>query len=80
MTSSIYSTITTEKQCWCQSWHREPPTAWTGLDSDAFTSLHIRTEKSYLYWIRNFIRFHQLRYPQELGSVEVNAFLTRLAA
>ncbi|WP_254204398.1 phage integrase N-terminal SAM-like domain-containing protein [Aeromonas sp. FDAARGOS 1415] len=22
----------------------------------------IRTEKSYLYWIRNFIRFHQLRH------------------
>lgn len=40
----------------------------------------IRTEKSYLYWIRNFIRFHQLQYSQELGSVKVNAFLTRLAA
>jgi len=40
----------------------------------------IRTEKSYWYWIRNFIRFHQLRHPQELGSVEVNAFLTWLAA
>ena len=38
------------------------------------------TEKSYLYWIRNFIRFHQLQYTQELGSAEVNAFLTRLAA
>lgn len=40
----------------------------------------IRTEKSYWYWIRNFIHFHQLRHPQELGPVEVNAFLTWLAA
>jgi hypothetical protein len=40
----------------------------------------IRTEKSYWYWIRNFIRFNLLRYPQELGSVEVNAFLTWLTA
>ena len=40
----------------------------------------IRTEKSYWFWLRNFIRFHQLRHQQELGSAEVNAFLTRLAA
>ncbi|MFQ2522218.1 phage integrase N-terminal SAM-like domain-containing protein [Aeromonas caviae] len=40
----------------------------------------IRTEKSYWFWIHNFIRFHQLQYSQELGSAEVNAFLTRLAA
>lgn len=40
----------------------------------------IRTEKSYLYWVHSLIRFHQLRHPQELGSIEVNAFLTRLAA
>lgn len=40
----------------------------------------IRTEKSYWYWIRNFIRFNQLRHPQELGAIEVNAFLTWLAA
>ncbi|WP_410491940.1 hypothetical protein [Aeromonas hydrophila] len=26
--------------------------------------------------MRNFIRFHQLQHPQELGAVEVNAFLT----
>lgn len=29
----------------------------------------IRTEKSYWYWIRNFIRFNQLRHPQELGAM-----------
>lgn len=36
----------------------------------------IRTEQSYWYWIRYFIRFHRLRHPTELGATEVNAFLS----
>lgn len=43
-------------------------------------SISIRTEKSYWFWLRNFIRFHKLRHQLELGTAEVNAFLTRLAA
>lgn len=39
----------------------------------------IRTEKSYWYWIRYFIRFHKMRHPLELGPAEVNAFLSWLA-
>lgn len=39
----------------------------------------IRTEKTYWYWIRYFIRFHQMRHPRDMGSPEVNAFLTWLA-
>ncbi|WP_166252794.1 integron integrase [Marinobacter salicampi] len=39
----------------------------------------IRTEKSYWYWIRYFIRFHKMKHPQELGPGEVNEFLTWLA-
>jgi len=39
----------------------------------------VRTEKSYWYWIRYFIRFHQLRHPLELGGADVNAFLSWLA-
>lgn len=39
----------------------------------------IRTEKSYWYWIRYFIRFNQMRHPLELGPAEVNAFLSWLA-
>lgn len=39
----------------------------------------IRTEKSYWYWIRYFIRFHKLRHPLEMGPAEVNAFLSWLA-
>ena len=39
----------------------------------------IRTEKSYLYWIRFYIRFHQYRHPKEMGRDEVITFLDFLA-
>jgi len=38
-----------------------------------------RTEQSYIYWIRYFIRFHQLRHPRELREAEVRLFLDHLA-
>ena len=38
-----------------------------------------RTEKSYWYWIRSFIRFHGMRHPSELGAEDVRTFLTWLA-
>ena len=31
------------------------------------------------YGLRRFLRFHQRRHPREMGSEEVNAFLTHLA-
>lgn len=39
----------------------------------------IRTEKSYLFWIKQFILFHQKRHPDTMGKDEVKAFLTWLA-
>jgi site-specific recombinase XerD len=39
----------------------------------------IRTEKTYWYWIRYFIRFHQMKHPRDMGPREVNEFLTWLA-
>ena len=41
--------------------------------------LSFRTEKTYLQWIRRFIRFHNRRHPREMGGEEVEAFLTSLA-
>ena len=38
-----------------------------------------RTVATYEQWLRRFLRFHQLRHPREMGSEEVNAFLTHLA-
>lgn len=40
----------------------------------------IRTEQSYLYWIRYYIRFHRRKHPAELGKSDVIAFLEHLAA
>lgn len=39
----------------------------------------IRTEKSYLYWIRHYIYFIGKRHPSEAGSTQVRDFLSYLA-
>ena len=39
----------------------------------------IRTEESYVRWAREFILFHHMRHPQEMGEAEVSKFLTHLA-
>jgi len=37
-----------------------------------------RTTKSYIYWIRAFIVFHDKRHPSELNDADVEAFLNYL--
>ena len=39
----------------------------------------IRTEQTYVHWVRTFIRFHGLRHPLELACPELVSFLTRSA-
>lgn len=39
----------------------------------------LRTEESYLHWIRRFIVFNGKRHPREMGAPELEAFLTDLA-
>lgn len=39
-----------------------------------------RTEESYVYWCRAFVRWHGLRHPAELGGPDVEAFLSHLVA
>lgn len=39
----------------------------------------IRTEAAYVDWVRRFILFHGKRHPQEMGALEVEAFLSHLA-
>jgi integron integrase len=39
----------------------------------------LRTEKSYLAWIRRYIIFHDKRHPEMMGAPEVEGFLTDLA-
>ena len=47
----------------------------------AIRRLHysLRTEETYLHWIRRFIYFHGKRHPRDLGAAEVTAFLNHLA-
>ncbi|GMQ82887.1 MAG: hypothetical protein BMS9Abin05_2353 [Rhodothermia bacterium] len=39
----------------------------------------VSTEKTYLEWIKRFIRFQKLRHPADLGAEEIREFLTHLA-
>jgi len=42
--------------------------------------MSLRTEDAYLGWIRRFVLVNGKRHPLEMGSAEVEAFLTMLAA
>jgi integron integrase len=39
----------------------------------------IKTEKSYVGWIKRYIYYHKLRHPAEMGKREIEQFLTHLA-
>jgi integron integrase len=41
--------------------------------------LSYSTEKTYVYWAKTFIRTNQMRNPKDLGTKEVDIFLTWLA-
>lgn len=38
-----------------------------------------RTEETYVAWIRRYILFHNKRHPKDMGSAEIEAFLSHLA-
>jgi integron integrase len=39
----------------------------------------IRTEQAYVGWIRRYILFHGKRHPKDMGTPEIETFLTHLA-
>lgn len=39
----------------------------------------LRTEEAYIFWIKKYIHFHNLRHPSEMREEEVRQFLTHLA-
>jgi integron integrase len=41
--------------------------------------MSIRTEDTYIYWVKRFILFHQKRHPTDMGALEIRAFLAYLA-
>jgi site-specific recombinase XerD len=40
-------------------------------------SLH--TEEAYVTWIKRYMFFHDKRHPKDMGSADIEAFLTHLA-
>lgn len=39
----------------------------------------IRTEQTYLNWVKRFCIFHKMRHPRKMGIPEIEAFLSHLA-
>lgn len=39
----------------------------------------IRTERTYVHWVKRYIHFHKLRHPAQMGEKEVGEFLSHLA-
>lgn len=39
-----------------------------------------KTEKNYVYWVKQFIYYHNKQHPKDLGKEEIGAFLTHLVA
>ena len=33
-----------------------------------------KTEKTYIYWIRQYIFFHKITHPEEMGATQVKAY------
>jgi integron integrase len=41
--------------------------------------MSLKTEKSYMYYIKDFILFHNKRHPREMGVEQIRAYLSHLA-
>lgn len=41
--------------------------------------LSVKTEKVYVYWMKQYFYFHELKHPAEMGIPEIEAFLSHLA-
>jgi site-specific recombinase XerD len=48
-------------------------------DKIHFKHYSIKTEKSYVGWIKHYIFYHNKKHPIEMGKPEIEAFLTHLA-
>ena len=60
--------------------HTQPPKLLDKVRHVLRTKHYARsTEEAYLYWIKRFIFFHNKRHPQQVNTLEIEAFLTHLA-
>lgn len=48
--------------------------------SQALRNRHysLRTEETYLSWVRQYILYHNKRHPRDMGTTEINEFITSL--
>jgi integron integrase len=71
------------KQVNMESLPTPPPKAKKLLEqvSDMIRVKHysLRTEKTYVDWIKRYILFHNKRHPKDMGGEEIQAFITHLA-
>jgi integrase len=60
---------------------QRPPKKPLDQVRDAMRLKHysLSTEKTYVAWIKRFILYHNKRHPLDMGSTEVEAYLTHLA-
>jgi integron integrase len=60
--------------------HHQPPRLLQQL-VERLRYLHysLRTEEAYVYWVRQFVRWHGMRHPRDMAASEVEAFLSYLA-
>ena len=57
-----------------------PPKKLLDRYSEALRNRHysLRTEKTYISWVRQYIVYHNKRHPSEMGVSEINDFITYL--
>ena len=48
-------------------------------DKIRFKHYSISTERTYVHWIKHYILFHHKKHPIEMGKVEIEGYLTKLA-
>lgn len=48
-------------------------------DKIRFKHYSYSTEKTYVHWIKHYILFHKKKHPIEMGKVEIETYLTKLA-
>ncbi|MEA2091229.1 MAG: integron integrase [Campylobacterota bacterium] len=48
-------------------------------DKIRFKHYSYSTERTYIHWIKHYILFHHKRHPVEMGKVEIESYLTKLA-
>jgi integron integrase len=48
-------------------------------DKIRFKHYSYSTERTYVHWIKHYILFHNKKHPKDMGKVEIESYLTKLA-